>query len=132
MTFEKCILIAFLFFTDKRTLLSDASKLSVLDSLLKKLKEEGHRVLIFSQMTKMIDLLEVSTQCASEFRISFNCNTDRVIAFLFRNICVFENTSTCDWTVRRKYLIVEIWSPTFKQGKALRMVTKVYVSRYRE
>ncbi|XKL61914.1 hypothetical protein PGB90_001747 [Kerria lacca] len=43
---------------DKQTLLSDASKLSVLDGLLKRLKEEGHRVLIFSQMTKMIDLLE--------------------------------------------------------------------------
>lgn len=40
-------------------LLSDASKLSVLDGLLKKLKDEGHRVLIFSQMTRMIDLLEV-------------------------------------------------------------------------
>ncbi|XP_065225307.1 chromatin-remodeling ATPase INO80 isoform X2 [Planococcus citri] len=43
---------------DKQTLLSDASKLFVLDGLLKKLKEEGHRVLIFSQMTRMIDLLE--------------------------------------------------------------------------
>merc|ERR1719427_1310868 len=30
----------------------------VLDSLLSELKQEGHRVLIYTQMTKMIDLLE--------------------------------------------------------------------------
>ena len=43
---------------DKQTLISDAGKLFVLDGLLTRLKEEGHRVLIYSQMTKMIDLLE--------------------------------------------------------------------------
>ncbi|XP_055384468.1 chromatin-remodeling ATPase INO80 [Condylostylus longicornis] len=43
---------------DKQTLISDAGKLSVLDSLLTRLKSQGHRVLIYSQMTKMIDLLE--------------------------------------------------------------------------
>lgn len=43
---------------DKETLVTDAGKLSVLDSLLTRLKKEGHRVLIYSQMTKMIDLLE--------------------------------------------------------------------------
>ena len=45
---------------DKQTLVTDAGKLTVLDNLLKRLKEQGHRVLIYSQMTKMIDLLEVS------------------------------------------------------------------------
>ncbi|CAB0038453.1 unnamed protein product [Trichogramma brassicae] len=43
---------------DKQTLVTDAGKLSVLDNLLKRLKEQGHRVLIYSQMTKMIDVLE--------------------------------------------------------------------------
>jgi len=43
---------------DKETLVSDAGKLSVLDGLLSQLKADGHRVLIYSQMTKMIDLLE--------------------------------------------------------------------------
>ncbi|EDV98617.1 chromatin-remodeling ATPase INO80 [Drosophila grimshawi] len=43
---------------DKETLITDAGKLSVLDGLLTRLKAEGHRVLIYSQMTKMIDLLE--------------------------------------------------------------------------
>nr|CAD7431166.1 unnamed protein product [Timema monikensis] len=45
---------------DKQTLVTDAGKLYVLDGLLKRLKEQGHRVLIYSQMTRMIDLLEVS------------------------------------------------------------------------
>ncbi|XP_065165682.1 chromatin-remodeling ATPase INO80 [Atheta coriaria] len=43
---------------DKETLVTDSGKLFVLDGLLKNLKENGHRVLIYSQMTKMIDLLE--------------------------------------------------------------------------
>ncbi|XP_074643398.1 chromatin-remodeling ATPase INO80-like [Tubulanus polymorphus] len=43
---------------DKETLVTDAGKLHVLDSLLGRLKCEGHRVLIYSQMTRMIDILE--------------------------------------------------------------------------
>jgi chromatin-remodeling ATPase INO80 len=46
------------FFTDKQSLISDGGKLTVLDELLQKLKSQGHRVLVYSQMTKMIDLLE--------------------------------------------------------------------------
>jgi hypothetical protein len=45
---------------DKQSLVSDAGKLYVLDTLLQRLKSEGHRVLIYSQMTRMIDLLEVT------------------------------------------------------------------------
>lgn len=33
-------------------------KLTLMTKMLKQLKTEGHRVLIFSQMTKMLDLLE--------------------------------------------------------------------------
>ncbi|UZJ53352.1 hypothetical protein CBS101457_002672 [Exobasidium rhododendri] len=39
-------------------LIIDSSKLSKLDELLRTLKAEGHRVLIYFQMTKMIDLME--------------------------------------------------------------------------
>ena len=46
------------FISDKETLVFDAGKLFVLDGLLARLKAEGHRVLIYSQMTRMIDLLE--------------------------------------------------------------------------
>ncbi|CAH0390890.1 unnamed protein product [Bemisia tabaci] len=43
---------------NKQTLVTDAGKLTVLNELLTRLKEQGHRVLIYSQMTRMIDLLE--------------------------------------------------------------------------
>ena len=39
--------------------MADGGKLSVLDRLLSRLKAEDHRVLIYSQMTRMIDILEV-------------------------------------------------------------------------
>ncbi|CAG9334053.1 INO80_2 [Blepharisma stoltei] len=39
-------------------LLHDSAKLKILDRLLKKLYDENHRVLIFCQMTKMLDILE--------------------------------------------------------------------------
>ncbi|PVD25847.1 hypothetical protein C0Q70_13511 [Pomacea canaliculata] len=48
---------------DKESLVSDAGKLYILDSLLQRLKDEGHRVLIYSQMTRMIDLLEEYMVC---------------------------------------------------------------------
>ncbi|XP_077863230.1 chromatin-remodeling ATPase INO80 [Saccoglossus kowalevskii] len=44
---------------NKETLVMDSGKLYVLDQLLSKLKYQGHRVLIYSQMTRMIDILEV-------------------------------------------------------------------------
>eukprot|EP00127_Corallochytrium_limacisporum_P005802 Clim_evm20s211 gene=Clim_evmTU20s211 len=43
---------------EKRLLISDAGKLRTLDRLLVTLKNEGHRTLLYSQMTRMIDLLE--------------------------------------------------------------------------
>ncbi|KAM3861231.1 chromatin-remodeling ATPase INO80 [Diretmus argenteus] len=43
---------------DKESLITDSGKLHTLDILLSRLKAQGHRVLIYSQMTRMIDLLE--------------------------------------------------------------------------
>ncbi|KAM9800390.1 chromodomain-helicase-DNA-binding protein 5 isoform 1-T1 [Syngnathus typhle] len=43
---------------DGNQLVKSSGKLTLLQKMLKKLKDEGHRVLIFSQMTKMLDLLE--------------------------------------------------------------------------
>uniref|UniRef100_A0A7N9AN02 Chromodomain helicase DNA binding protein 3 n=1 Tax=Mastacembelus armatus TaxID=205130 RepID=A0A7N9AN02_9TELE len=39
-------------------LTKSSGKLMLLQKMLRKLKEQGHRVLVFSQMTKMLDLLE--------------------------------------------------------------------------
>ena len=45
------------FFPDRRLLQFDSGKLQELADLLKKLKAGGHRCLIFTQMTKMLDVL---------------------------------------------------------------------------
>lgn len=62
---------------DKQTLISDAGKLTVLDSLLTRLKSQNHRVLIYSQMTKVIDLLEV----CFDHHLNF-CSPLKLIDFL--------------------------------------------------
>ncbi|EPS43194.1 hypothetical protein H072_2826 [Dactylellina haptotyla CBS 200.50] len=45
-------------FPDKRLLQYDCGKLQKLDTLLRHLQEGGHRALIFTQMTKVLDILE--------------------------------------------------------------------------
>ena len=46
------------FFPDKRLVQFDAGKLQTLSTLLHDLKRGGHRALIFTQMSKMLDVLE--------------------------------------------------------------------------
>ena len=45
-------------FPDKRLLQYDCGKLQQLDKLLRRLQAEGHRALIFTQMTRVLDILE--------------------------------------------------------------------------
>ena len=45
-------------FTTDTHLVLNSGKMCVLDKLLPKLKEEGSRVLVFCQMTRMLDILE--------------------------------------------------------------------------
>ena len=46
------------FFPDKKLIQFDAGKLQTLAELMHKLKRGGHKVLIFTQMSKMLDILE--------------------------------------------------------------------------
>jgi helicase SWR1 len=46
-------------FPDKRLLQYDCGKLQRLDALLRDLTENGHRALIFTQMTRVLDILEI-------------------------------------------------------------------------
>ena len=48
----------FNFFHLYRKLLESSGKLQLLDKMMVKLKEQGHRVLIYSQFQRMLDLLE--------------------------------------------------------------------------
>lgn len=45
-------------FPDPRLIQYDCGKLQTLDQLLRRLKSGNHRVLIFTQMTRMLDVLE--------------------------------------------------------------------------
>ncbi|CAF1054462.1 unnamed protein product [Adineta ricciae] len=45
-------------YTTDKHLIDNCGKMLILDKLLTKLKEQGSRVLIFSQMTRMLDILE--------------------------------------------------------------------------
>mmetsp|Transcript_59811 Transcript_59811/g.146980 ORF Transcript_59811/g.146980 Transcript_59811/m.146980 type:complete len:856 (-) Transcript_59811:235-2802(-) len=45
-------------FIEGEHLIDNSAKLKVLDKLLHKAKEEGNKVLVFSQMTRMLDILE--------------------------------------------------------------------------
>lgn len=58
------------------TMISDSAKLIYLDKLLEKLQNEGHRVLIFCQMTKMINILEeyLTRRRYKFFRLDGNTN----------------------------------------------------------
>lgn len=73
---------------DKEVLVTDSGKLSVLDGLLKRLKEEGHRVLIYSQMTKMIDLLEVNS-----WHFSWNVKIFYIIILFYKKKSDFYDVS---------------------------------------
>jgi len=57
------------------SLIADSTKLKYLDKLLPKLKKNGHRVLIFCQMTKMMDILEeyLARRRYSFFRLDGSC-----------------------------------------------------------
>ncbi|XP_047310658.1 protein PHOTOPERIOD-INDEPENDENT EARLY FLOWERING 1 [Impatiens glandulifera] len=56
--FRPAIVRRQLYFPDRRLIQFDCGKLQELAVLLRRLKSEGHRALIFTQMTKMLDILE--------------------------------------------------------------------------
>ncbi|KAK2993722.1 hypothetical protein RJ640_003721 [Escallonia rubra] len=56
--FRPAIVRRQVYFPDRRLIQFDCGKLQELAVLLRRLKSEGHRALIFTQMTKMLDILE--------------------------------------------------------------------------
>lgn len=61
---------------DFNSLVADSTKLNYLDKMLAKLKKNNHRVLIFCQMTKMLDILEdyLMRKKYPFFRLDGSCN----------------------------------------------------------
>lgn len=82
------------------SLVKSSGKLMLLQKMMRKLKEGGHRVLVFSQMTKMLDLLEdflenegykyeridggVTGNMRQEAIDRFNGKCDAVVGFNFK------------------------------------------------
>ena len=61
---------------DFSSLIADSAKLKELDKLLKEKRKNGDRVLIFCQMTKMLDILEdyMSRKKYTFFRLDGSLN----------------------------------------------------------
>jgi SNF2 family DNA or RNA helicase len=57
--FQPAFVRSQVYFPDKRLVQYDCGKLQQLDILLRTLKSGAHRALIFTQMTRMLDVLEV-------------------------------------------------------------------------
>lgn len=69
-------------------LIENCGKLNMVDKLLKKLKERGSRVLIFTQMTRILDILEdflVSNVCAYSVACQFqrHCSSCWILCLQF-------------------------------------------------
>jgi SWI/SNF-related matrix-associated actin-dependent regulator of chromatin subfamily A member 5 len=68
-------------------LFHNCGKMALLDKLLKKLKERGNRVLIFSQMTRMLDILEdyfalrEYSYCRIDGNTTYDDREDRIAAY---------------------------------------------------
>jgi SWI/SNF-related matrix-associated actin-dependent regulator of chromatin subfamily A member 5 len=67
MQLRKCCNHPYLFqgaepepYTNGEHLITNSGKMMLMDKLLPRLKQQGSRVLIFSQMTRLLDILEVS------------------------------------------------------------------------
>lgn len=78
----------------------NAGKMVILDKLLPRLQEQGSRVLIFSQMTRMIDILEdycywkgYQVIYLSSFLIIYYCQNRFITMFILFYVC--ENILDC-------------------------------------
>jgi SNF2 family DNA or RNA helicase len=64
--------------SDAYQLIRTSAKLALMDRMLCKLKQDGHRVLIFSQMTHLLDILEGFRLYISLMYIDLNPNIYRI------------------------------------------------------
>jgi len=68
-------------------LIENCGKMVLLDKLLKRLSERGHRVLIFTQMTKILDILEdflvlrQHTYCRIDGNTTYDVREDSIDKF---------------------------------------------------
>jgi SNF2 family DNA or RNA helicase len=69
-----------IFFPDRKLVQFDSGKLQTLAVLLARLKREGHKCLIFTQMSKMLDILEVFLNIHSHSFVRLDGSTGQLHA----------------------------------------------------
>ena len=78
-----------IFFPDKKLIQFDSGKLQTLAVLLAKLKRENHKCLIFTQMSKMLDILEIFLNLHSHTFVRLDGSTGIYsITILFQFLCI--------------------------------------------
>ena len=84
-------------YTTDQHLVENCGKMVILQKLLPKLQAQGSRVLVFSQMTRMLDILEDYCRW-----VGFNyCRLDGNTAHELREVCTrmfFAEPSLCNYT----------------------------------
>ena len=71
-----------IFFPDRKLVQFDSGKLQTLAHLLRKMKAGGHKCLIFTQMSKMLDILEIFLNLHAHTYVRLDGSTGNdIIAF---------------------------------------------------
>lgn len=81
-----------LFFPDKRLVQFDCGKLQQLDALLRELKRGGHRCLIFTQMSSMLNILEIFLNIHGYELREVVCVVVWVLCVLTLSVCMGRHT----------------------------------------
>ena len=104
-------LIIFLF----QFLVRGSGKLILLDKLLVRLKEKGHRVLIFSQMVRLLDILQEYLQF-KHFQYQVSCVLDFEPHYGFARVKGWQHS------------FVEIWSWNIFYGHSIPLIQEGQLS----
>ena len=75
-------------FPNKKIAIYDSGKLNMMMELLKKLKDESHKVIIFTQMSKMLDIFEFGLNTYNFTYVRLDGSTK---VFIFFKKCDFFN-----------------------------------------
>lgn len=97
--FNSCNILSSTFFNsiktpDKHFIQYQSGKLKKLSKLLKKLKENHHKVLLFSHLTSMLDYTEIilKLHCFNYLRVDFNKKSNKIYQNYYNSFCFLLST----------------------------------------
>ena len=77
-----------IFFPDRKLVQFDSGKLQTLANLLRQMKAGGHKCLIFTQMSKMLDILEVFLNLHAHTYVRLDGSTGIFLLFFILLLCL--------------------------------------------